>query len=251
MSSLLVGLAAGFLGGLVGIGGGVFMIPLMTEVLKFRQQVAQGMSLVAVVFAGLVGTIVYGVHGYLDLPTAAVMAVMALLTVRLGARYSCVLPEWRLKRYFGVLLLCCFTALLIVKPFLPGSPETGPPAWVHWAILVLLGAMTGFISGMLGVGGGIFMVPMLVLFAAIPQHVAQGTSLLVMIPGSALGAWTYWQRGHVLPRLLPGLVAGVIAGGYGGASVAHLFPDLEMRIIFSLMLFGMAIRYLRTPKKKD
>ena len=98
---------------------------------------------------------------------------------------------------------------------------------------------------MMGVGGGIFLVPMLVVFAGIDQYTAQGTSLLVMIPSSALGAWTYWRRGHIRPGRLPGLVAGVVAGVYGGGSVAHLLPARELRLVFALLLVGIALRYLR------
>jgi uncharacterized membrane protein YfcA len=243
MAGLLVGLIAGSFGGLMGVGGGVIMVPLMTELLKFRQQEAHGTSLIAVVFTGVVGTVVYHLHGSVDIPTAVVLAGLALLAVHWGARFSCWLPEWKLKRYFGVLLLFV-TVLLLLKPFLPQGLEGTLPLWIHWAILVLLGAITGFISGMMGVGGGIFLVPMLVLFAGIDQYTAQGTSLLVMIPGSMVGAWTYWKRGHIRPGRLPGLVTGIIAGVYGGGSLAHLLPARELRLAFALLLVGTAFRYL-------
>ncbi len=243
MAGLLVGLIAGAFGGLLGVGGGVVMVPLMTELLKFRQQEAHGTSLVAVVFTGIVGTIVYRLHGSVDMATAAVLIGLALLTVRWGARYSCWLPEWKLKRWFGILLLFV-TALLLLKPFLPQGAEGPLPLGIHWAILALLGAITGFISGMMGVGGGIFLVPMLVLCAGIDQYTAQGTSLLVMIPGSLVGAWTYWKGGQIRPGRLPGLLVGVVAGVYGGGSVAHLLPARELRLAFALLLVVTALRYL-------
>ncbi|MFH1912107.1 MAG: TSUP family transporter, partial [Pseudomonadota bacterium] len=68
MAGLLVGLVAGVLGGLVGVGGGVIVVPLMTEALKFRQQEAHGTSLVAVVFTSLVGSAIYYLHGSADIP---------------------------------------------------------------------------------------------------------------------------------------------------------------------------------------
>ncbi|MBE0557904.1 MAG: sulfite exporter TauE/SafE family protein, partial [Proteobacteria bacterium] len=99
MAGLLVGLIAGFLGGLVGSGGGVIIVPLMTEVLKFRQHEAHGTSLVSVVFTGLAGSVVYYLHGSVDVAAAAVLSGTALCTVRLGAKYCCFLPEEKLKRY--------------------------------------------------------------------------------------------------------------------------------------------------------
>jgi uncharacterized protein len=247
-AGLMVGLVAGGLGGLVGVGGGVVMVPLMTEVLKFRQQEAHGTSLVAVVFTAIPGSIVYYLHGSADVSASVLLAAMALMTVRMGANYCCILPEATLKRYFGLFLIF-LSLLLIVKPFLPQMVDGSSPAWIRWAVLVVLGALTGFISGMLGVGGGIFMVPMMVLFVGIVQHTAQGVSLLAMIPASMLGAWTHWRRGNTRTSILPGLVIGVLAGVYAGGSVAHVMPEMELRLIFTALLVYTAIRYLRTKAK--
>lgn len=250
VAGLLVGLVAGILGGLVGVGGGVIMVPLMTEILKFRQQEAHGTSLVAVVFTAIVGAFVYYSHGSADIQASAILAGMALLTVRFGAKYCSILPEAKLKRYFGLFLLFV-SVLLIMKPYLPQVMEVSSPAWIRWILLVVLGALTGFISGMLGVGGGIFMVPMMVLLAGIAQHTAQGISLLAMIPASALGAWTHWKLGNTRRSILPGLIVGVLAGVYAGGSAAHLMPETELRLIFTALLAYTAIRYLRTkPKPK-
>jgi uncharacterized membrane protein YfcA len=250
MAGLWVGLVAGVLGGLVGVGGGVIMIPLMTEVLRFRQQEAHGTSLVAVVFTAAAGSIVYYLQGSADVPASALLAAMALCTVRYGAKYCCFLPEWKLKRYFGCFLLFV-SLLLVVKPFLPQIVDGASPAWIRWCILVVLGVLTGFISGMMGVGGGIFMVPMMVLFAGVPQLTAQGISLLAMIPASAVGAWTHWKAGNTRTKLLPGLLAGVLAGVYAGGSFAHLMPETGLRLVFTALLLYTATRYLRTKPKPD
>ena len=250
MAGLLVGLVAGGLGGLVGVGGGVIMVPLMTEVLKFRQKEAHGTSLVAVVFTAIVGAFMYYLHGSADIPASALLAAMALLTVRFGAKCCSILPEVKLKRYFGLFLLA-ISLLLILKPLLPQVVEGASPAWIRWIILIILGALTGFISGMLGVGGGIFMVPMMVLLAGIAQHTAQGISLLAMIPASTVGAWTHWKMGNTRTSILPGLIVGVLAGVYVGSSFAHLMPDMELRLVFTALLIYTAIRYLRTKPKQE
>jgi len=248
MAGLLIGLITGSLGGLVGVGGGVIVVPLMTEALKFRQQEAHGTSLVAVVFTSLAGSAIYYLRGSADIPAAAVLSGMALCTVRFGARYCCFLPELKLKRYFGLFLLF-ISLLLILKPFLPNALAGLLPHWVKWMVLVLLGALTGFISGMMGVGGGSFMVPIMVLFAGIAQHTAQGISLLAMIPASTLGAWTFWKLGNVRTTLLPGLVVGVLAGVYVGGSVAHLIPERELGLLFSALLVYTASRYLQAKSR--
>lgn len=250
MAGLWVGLVAGMMGGLVGVGGGVIMIPLMTEILRFRQQEAHGTSLVAVVFTAVAGSFVYYRYGSADIPASVMLAAMALCTARFGAKYCCFLPEWKLKRYFGgFLLLVAF--ILLLKPFLPHVVEGASPVWVRWCILVVLGILTGFISGMMGVGGGIFMVPMMVIFAGTAQHTAQGISLLAMIPASAVGAWTHWKAGNTRNKLLPGLIVGVLAGVYAGSSFAHVMPENGLRLIFTALLLYTSTRYLRAKPKPD
>lgn len=250
MAGLLVGLIAGSLGGLVGVGGGVIIIPLMTEALKFRQHEAHGTSLIAVIFTGVAGSVIYYLHGSVDFAAAVVLAGMALITVRLGAKYCCFLPEMTLKRYFGFFLLCVALVFLL-KPFLPYVMEGLPPVWIRWIVLVLLGALTGFISGMMGVGGGSFMIPIMVLFAGIAQHTAQGISLLAMIPASTVGAWTHWKEGNIRTSRLPGLAAGVLAGVFVGGSFAHLIPETELRLIYTALLLYTALRYLRTKNGSE
>jgi uncharacterized membrane protein YfcA len=244
MTGFWVGIAAGFMGGLVGVGGGVIMTPLMTEILKFKQREAHGTSLVAVVFTALAASVVYYAHGSVDIMVSILLAALALTTVRLGARYCNVLPEYLLKRYYGVLLL--FVAILLfAKPYLPHIIDANSPIWLRWGLLVIIGVITGFISGMMGVGGGTFMVPMMVLFIGIRQVDAQGISLLSMIPASALGAWTHWKMGNVKTQILAGLVAGVLLGAYSGGSFAHCLPENTLRVVFALLLIYSAMRYLK------
>jgi uncharacterized protein len=245
MAGILIGLIAGLLGGLLGTGGGVIIVPLMTETLKFRQHEAHGTSLIAVVLTSVAGSVIYYLHGSVDLSAAAVLAGMALVTVRFGAKYCCVLPEGTLKRYFGIFLLIV-ALVFILKPLIPYVMQGVPPVWIRWIVLVLLGALTGFVSGMMGVGGGSFMIPMMVLFAGITQHIAQGVSLLAMIPASTVGAWTHWQKGNIQMSHLPGLVAGVLAGVFVGGSFAHLIPERELRLVYTALLLYTAHRYLRT-----
>jgi hypothetical protein len=250
MAGLLVGLIAGSLGGLVGIGGGVIIVPLMTEVLKFRQQEAHGTSLVAVVLTGAAGSVIYYLHGSVDVAAAAVLSVMALCTVRRGARYCCFLPEAKLKRYFGLFLIL-IAFLLVLNPLLPHGMGGAWSAWVRWIVLLLLGALTGFLSGMMGVGGGSFMVPMMVVFAGIAQQTAQGISLLAMIPASTIGVWTHWKMGNIQLRHLTGLVVGVLAGVALGGRFAHLMPERELSLLFTALLLYTALRYLRVKPGQD
>jgi uncharacterized membrane protein YfcA len=240
---LAIGAAGGFLGGVAGLGGGIVMIPLMTMVARLTQHRAHGTSLVAVVFTGAIGAVTYFLHGAVDWKAAAILAVSAIVTARLGALFAHSLPERKLKKAFGVFLIC-ISVFLIAKRYLPG-PGIDAVAWVKVAILIATGLGTGMISGMMGVGGGAIMIPGLVIFAGMEQHLAQGTSLLAMVPIGLTGAFTHYRLGNVAVHLAAGLALGASAGAYFGGSVANLLPELYLRLVFAALGIWMGARYVR------
>ena len=247
--SFAIGLAAGFFGGLAGIGGGLIMIPLMVRVLGLGQHKAHGTSLVALVFTGLSGAISYAINGSINFTAALCLASTAMLTARAGAHYCHVLPDWKLKKYFGALLILC-AVLLILKPFISRS-TTEVPLYFQIGVFLITGAFTGFLSGMMGIGGGTIMVPAMVLLAGFSQHLAQGTALLVMVPAGAVGAFTHWKLGNVATGILAGLVPGIILGAYLGGNIAHFIPDTPLRLAFIAVIIFMGFRYVRSSAPRD
>ena len=242
--SLIIGLTAGVFGGILGIGGGLIMIPLMVEVLKLTQHKAHGTSLLALVFTGIGGAITYASHGAIDITAAALLAITAVLTAPLGARYCNALTGKKLKIYFGAFLIFC-SALLLLKPYLTNVIGTVPD-YAKVIILLTTGAFTGFLSGLMGVGGGTIMIPIMVILAGLTQHVAQGTSLLVMVPAGAIGAFTHWKMGNVATGILWGLIPGIICGTYLGGNIANIIPNDTLRLVFAAMLIFVGVRYFRT-----
>jgi uncharacterized membrane protein YfcA len=111
--------------------------------------------------------------------------------------------------------------------------------------LVAFGVLTGVLSGVLGVGGGIFMVPFLVLAIGLSQHAAQATSLLVVLPTAAVASWSLYKRGVGDPRvaLRMGLVG--MIGSIGGTALALSLPGHVLRIFFALLMVVVGVRLLR------
>jgi uncharacterized membrane protein YfcA len=247
--NFLIGLLAGIFGGLVGLGGGVIMIPLMVGILKLTQHQAHGTSLVALVFTGIAGAIAYGLQGTIDITASVLIAVTAMVTARAGARFAHSLPEWKLKRSFGAFLVFV-SLLMLVKPYLPHIPgmEAG---WPKIIVLLITGILTGFLSGMMGVGGGTIMVPAMVLLAGFPQHTAQGTSLLAMVPAGGVGAYTHWKLGNLRTNLLMGLIPGILIGTYLGGTLAHFLSDGTLRLVFAAVLIGTGVRYLKSDRPES
>jgi uncharacterized membrane protein YfcA len=243
--SFLIGILAGAYGGLLGVGGGAVMIPMMVAFCKVRQHTAHGTSLAAMVFIGIAGAATYTLNGSIDVVASVLLAIPAIITVYAGVRYSNALKEWQLKRFFGVFLLIV-SGLLFLKPFLPNFSFFAE-GWSKVTALLVSGALTGFLSGMMGVGGAIVMIPTMVLIVGLDQHTAQGSSLLTMVPVGIVGAWTHMRLGNVQTRLLWGLIPGVFIGSYLGGSIAHLLQEGVLRTVFGLMMVWIAFHYLKTP----
>lgn len=247
MMSILVGLMAGAFGGLVGLGGGVVMIPLMMRFFHFSQHQGHGTSLMALVFTGMSGAVTYYLNGSVDVVAAGLLAASAIFTARLGAMYANSLPEWKLKRAFGIFVILV-SLILLSKPYFAhfSHPVSG---WPKAAVLLASGALAGFFSGMMGVGGGALMVPALVLAVGLGQHSAQGSSLLAMVPAGSVGAYTHWRLGNVVTKILPGLIVGIIVGTYLGGTLAHMLSEAALRFIFAAVLIWLGIRDIRKSRK--
>ena len=245
----VIGLSAGILGGLVGIGGGMIMIPLMVAFLGMGQHQAHGTSLFAVVFTGLVGAVTYAMHGSVNHFAAAVLAVTAGVMAIIGARYTQRLSEKALRRTFGFFLIA-MSALMLSKPYLPAVAALSVTGWAGVTTLLISGAVVGFLAGLMGVGGGGVMIPVLVLLMGMSQYTAQGTSLAAMVPPAVVGSWTHRRLGNMRKDVLLVLIAGVLAGTCLGGAMAHLVPERELRILFSLIILWIGIRDVRASYRR-
>lgn len=246
--SFIIGLLSGIFGGLVGLGGGIVMIPMMVGILKLAQHKAHGTSLIVIVFTGITGAAIYAVKGNVDIIAAALLSAAAIFTIRYGAKFAHAMPEWKLKKSFGAFLLFV-SAIFLLKPYLVGDPRP-VEIWIKIPVLLATGAFTGFLSGMMGVGGGAIMVPAMALFAGLSQYTAQGSSLLAMIPIGIAGAHTHWKLGNTAKKILPGLIIGVLLGTYLGSVFALDMPENILRIIFCAVVILTGIKYLMTAKGK-
>jgi uncharacterized membrane protein YfcA len=114
-------------------------------------------------------------------------------------------------------------------------------------LLILIGIVTGFTAGMLGIGGAIIMIPALVFFLGLGQQNAQGTSLAVMLPPvGILAAYNYYKAGNVNIKFALILAATFIIGSYFGSKLAVNLPQPVLKKIFGLLLLLVAARMLFT-----
>ena len=239
----LIGLAGSFFGGLFGVGGAVITIPLMTWLARATQHEAHGTSLFAIFFIALAGAGTYFLQGNADWKAALTIAASAIFTARVGAVFAHSLPQKKLKRVFGCFLIFA-SVTLVLKSYFPGS-GLSLSVGVTIIVYLLIGAITGFLSGMMGVGGGGVMIPLMVILSNMEQHLAQGTSLLAMIPISFSGALTHYRLGNVRMNIAWGLALGSLIGSFLGATAASLLPELYLRVLFAGLGFWMGLRSIK------
>ena len=117
-------------------------------------------------------------------------------------------------------------------------------------ILVITGIAAGILGGLVGVGGGIIIVPALVYFLSFSQKSAQGTSLgLLLLPVGIFGVLQYYKQGHVDFRVVAIVAIGFLAGSYFGSKIALSLPQETVKKIFAIMLLLIAFKMLFLDKK--
>jgi uncharacterized membrane protein YfcA len=110
---------------------------------------------------------------------------------------------------------------------------------------LLLGLVAGVFSGLIGIGGAIIIIPSLVLLAGMSQHIAQGTTLALMVPPiGLLAAWTYYKSGFVDLKIAGLICLGFFVGGLLGAQFATKIPDELLRKIFGVILLVASLKMI-------
>jgi uncharacterized protein len=110
-------------------------------------------------------------------------------------------------------------------------------------ISLAVGIAIGAVSGMIGLGGAVFLIPILVYGYGMDQKSAQGTSIAtLLLPIGALAFWRYYSAGHVDLKIAALMAVGFFVGGYFGGSWAQLMPSLVLRRVFAVCLAGIAVK---------
>jgi uncharacterized membrane protein YfcA len=110
---------------------------------------------------------------------------------------------------------------------------------------MLLGLVAGVLSGIIGIGGGVIIVPALVFLFGLSQHQAQGTTLALLVPPiGILAAWTYYKAGYVNLEIAAFVCLGFVLGGLIGARIATAVPDVVLERIFGVVLLLISLKMI-------
>jgi len=245
--AVLLGLVAGFQGGLFGVGGGIVMVPGMVLFLAVPQHRAHATSLAAMIASSTAAVVPLAMGNRIDWDTAGFLVAGSMVGAYLGARLFSRIPEVWLAGGFMVLALASAVRMLLERET-PGAAAAGTPTidtwWLGVVGFVLVGFGAGVLGALMGVGGGIVNVPALVTLYSFEQHLAQGTSLAVIVPTAIVAAITHSRRGHVDWRLAGLLASGGLAGGWLGARTALEIDGGLLRILFVCFLLLMVARMM-------
>ena len=228
--AVAIGGAAGALSGLFGVGGGILIVPGLVLLLAMPQRRAHATSLAAIVPIAAAGAAGYAIAGAVDWIPAALLTAGGAVGALAGTHALRRIPERGLRIIFAAFLLAAAASLPFEVSAGEAPIQLDP---VTGAMLVALGAVAGAMAGLLGVGGGIVMVPGLVLLASASQAVAQGTSLAVIIPTALVATIGNVRHGDVDLRT----AAVVGAAGVVTSFLASLF-SVRMDPVVAAVLFG-------------
>ena len=256
-----VGLSLAF----TGTGGSAFAVPLLIYALNLSPHRAVCVSMAAIGATTAVETIGRIRARAVDLNAGRVLVVTGMIGAPMGAWFGRKLPENWLLVLLGVLLLFVGARMLFGSPGKPDGPEmadngshqpTGRGPSVSLAprsrTLVLCAgcAITGFLAGLLGVGGGFILVPTLVLFAGVGMHRAVATSLAVIALVSLPATVSHWLAGQTIPwAIAAAFAAGCVLGLKIGALVAWHLSGFKLQRIFGVaMLLTAAFILFHTAR---
>jgi uncharacterized protein len=239
---VVLGLFVGVALGLLGVGGGIVLVPALVYLLGYDQHLAQGTSLfILLPPIGLGALREYWKNGQVDLRAGILCAVGFLLGGYFGGLIAVPLPSRDLRGIFGFFLI--LSAILLWRK-VRSAPAATPNAATADAQnlarslgITFVATLCGVAAGLVGIGGGVVLVPLLGLLFGFSQHRAQGTSLVALIPPTGLLAFlAYAKAGYVSWETGLLLIPGVFLGGIlGGRLARRLNPD-RMRLVFAALM---------------
>ena len=240
---LAVGAAAGVLGGLLGIGGGIIIVPGLIWAAGLDRHTASGTSLLTILPIAVVAALTYAFApgGAFELEASAIFVGGSLAGAILGARVNAHVSERALRIAMAIISGVFGLRLVIPLGFGAGAEELGLDA-LTVVLLVFLGLQGGFLSGLLGVGGGAIAIAVMVIVTGTSQVLAQGIALAATIPTVIVGALAHRRQGSLAPR--EGTVAGLAgaATAVPGALIAFAVPVETLRTLFGVFMLLMSAR---------
>lgn len=238
---LAVGAVAGLLSGVLGVGGGIIMVPLLTAVLSFDQHRAHAHSLAAIVLIALSAATGFAVAGEIDPVVGLAIGLGGIVGSTAGAHLMHRLSPQALKAVFGILMVATGTRM-----FWAGAVESGSnlDMFSSLAIGVGIGLVAGVASGVAGIGGGVIMVPAMVFLLGMAQHIAEGTSLMAILFTAVAGTRVNLRNNRVDLRQATIIGVGGVISALIGVQFALGMSSETLTRVFGVFVALVGLRML-------
>jgi len=259
-----VAAVAAILGSMLGLGGGVFLVPILTLFFGIDPKFAVGASAVVVVTNSVVGSTNHLRIRFTNPRLAMLLQIATAAGAIAGALYGVLADPRVIYIVFGAVLVYAAVSMVVrserrvIAPP-PDAPDTlrlgaafrDPaikeeiayiPINVAWGMGVGVGA--GVISGMLGVGGGVVMVPAMNLLMRVPVKAAVGTSTFMVGITSVATAFVFYSQGFIDPTLVVPAIVGVFVGGQIGSRLTRRIRAQRLALLFALILLYLGLSLL-------
>lgn len=238
----LVGLSLGLLGG----GGSILTVPLLTYVAGMDAKEAIAASLFVVGTTSVVSTIAHARRGNVQWRTGLIFGVASMVGAFLGGLLGGFIPSTILMVAFALMMLATATAMLRGRK---KKADTGEKKALPLGKILAEGLGVGLVTGLVGAGGGFLVVPALALLGGLPMPIAVGTSLLVISMKSFAGLAGYMTSVSLDWPLVLAVTAAALVGALIGARLTSVVPEQALRKGFGVfvLVMGVFILYQELP----
>ncbi len=236
----VLGVVGGVLAGVAGVGGGIVFVPTLVYVAGWDIKEAVAASLVIIIFSSISGTI-RNQRGQdpVDWRTAFILSSTLAPATLIGVYIASVSPEAVVQVVFATILFA------LAYPTARGRPEVDPNAKrLPIPLFLLAGVFIGALSGLVGVGGGVVMVPLMMLGMGLATKRAVSTSLAVVMFAGVVGSIGYIATGFSDLLSLPPLIVGSMIGAWFGVRLREWLPEKMVRYGFATFMVIVALRIL-------
>ena len=257
--SPLVAFLVGIIAAMIGVGGGVFIVPFLTLVSDFSPQHAVGTSLAMILFTSLSSTERFTRQRRVDFKVGLILTLATVPGAFLGAYLTTLVTAKLLGLAFGTVLIFIALRMAFQSNFYKLRLPKAQRSWhrkivdsdgnvfeydTNVSLGLALSFLGGLSSGLLGIGGGSVMVPILHLIMGLPIHVTVATSMFIMIFTSVSGVATHFSLGNVHLDYAILLCVGVIFGAQLGAHFSKKVSGKNLRRLFAVVLFLVSVRMI-------
>lgn len=254
---IALGLGAGVMGALFGLGGGVVFVPVLMLVFGLAPTESVAVSLIGIIAGSVGASTVFVDKGLSNVRLGLLMEITTAAGAIIGAAVATYLQDWIL-----LLLFCCIVVYSGIRMILnpekvvePGEDSDGRMCFEYvdeskgdrmkYEVQNVKGGMAlctvaGMISSMTGVGGGAIKVPLMNLYMRVPMKAASATSSYMIGITAFSGAMTYFLAGEVLFDYAAGVAVGAFLGAFAGTYLSRRMSTRHLRKYFSVVLFAMA-----------